>query len=148
MSLTLHDVTPIGLCIATQDLIDAERFRENFADHLILRDRDKRLESKIKLLKKELMSIMTQENFLQGHKTAIISNIDKIISLVSSRYQQTELKLAECVISNGKNLIEKVMGADSFEEIANLEPLFKKTITLPVYEMFINAMKKSKISMV
>jgi hypothetical protein len=94
-------------------------------------------------LKRELNSITTQKKFLDGHKTAIISNIDKILGLVSSRYAQIDLRATERIISAGKELIDKVMFANSFEEIAMLEPMFKSKITLPVYELFIDSMKKS-----
>jgi hypothetical protein len=148
MVLTLHDVTPIGLCMATQDLFDAKRFQSNFCDNLLLRARDAKLGLRLTNLKRELNSITTQKKFLDGHKTAIISNIDKILGLVSSRYTQTDLKLAERVIMDGKDLIDSVMFANSFEEIAALEPVFKSRVTLPVYELFTDSMKKSKASVI
>jgi hypothetical protein len=46
------------------------------------------------------------------------------------------LRATEQIISAGKELMEKVMFADSFEDIAALEPMFKSKITLPVYELF------------
>lgn len=145
MVLTLHDVTPIGLCIATQDLFDAKRFQSNFCDNLLLRAKDAKLGFRLTNLKRELNSIVTQKKFLDGHKTAIISNIDKILGLVSSRYTQTDLRSTERIITDGKELIDKVMFANSFEEIAALEPVFKSKITLPVYELFVDSMKKSKM---
>lgn len=148
MPLTLADVTPIGLCIATQDLFDAKRFQSNFCDNLILRARDQRLEPKLTSLKRDLNSIITEKKFLDGHKTAIINNIDKIIGLVSSRYLQVDIRLAESVISSGKELIEKIMFADNFEQIDRLESSFKTKITLPVYELFMGYMKRSKVSIV
>jgi hypothetical protein len=143
MTLTLHDITPIGLCIATQDLFDAKRFQLNFCDNLLLRARDAKLGYGLTNLKRELNSITTQKKFLDGHRTAIISNIDKILGLVSSRYTQTDLRATERIISEGKELISKVMFANSFEEIAALEHMFKSRITLPVYELFTDSMKKS-----
>jgi len=148
MSLTLADITPIGLCVATQDLFDAKRFQSNFCDNLILRARDQRLEPKLTSLKRDLNSIITEKKFLDGHKTAIINNIDKIIGLVSSRYLQVDLRLAESVVSSGKELIEKIMFADNFEQIARLESSFKTKITLPVYELFMGYMKRSKVSII
>jgi len=145
MVLTLHDVTPIGLCIATQDLFDAKRFQSNFCDNLLLRAKDAKLGFRLTNLKRELNSITTQKKFLDGHKTAIISNIDKILGLVSSRYTQTDLRSTERIITDGKELIDKVIFANSFEEIATLEPVFKSKITLPVYEMFADSVKKSKM---
>jgi hypothetical protein len=144
MVLTLHDVTPIGLCIATQDLFDTKRFQSNFCDNLLLRARDAKLGFKLINLKRELNSTTTQKKFLDGHKTAIISNIDKILGLVSSRYTQTDLISTERIIVEGKDLIDRVMFANSFEEIASLEPVFKSKITLPVYELFSDSVKKSR----
>jgi hypothetical protein len=135
MPLTIHDITPIGLCIATQDLFDAKRFQSNFCDNLLLRAKDTKLGPSIINLKRELNSKTNQKKFLDGYKAIIISNIDKIIGL-ASRYAQTNLRATEQIISAGKELMEKVMFADSFEDIAALEPMFKSKITLPVYELF------------
>ena len=148
MSLTLADITPLGLCIATQELFDAKRFQSNFCDNLVLRNRDQKLVPRLTSLKRELNSIVTEKKFLDGHKTAIINNIDKIIGLVSSRYLQVDFRLAESIVTSGKELIEKVMFTDNFEQIASLEPSFKTKITLPVYELFIGHMKKSKVSII
>lgn len=148
MAITLHDIMPVGLCIATQELFDARRFRSNFCDTLLLRARDRGLEPKLNALKRELNSLMSENKFLDGHKTAIISNIDKILSLVSSRYLQIDLRVSENVISNGKQLIEKVLNAESFDDISKLEPEFKTKVMLPVYELFAGEMKKSKTSVI
>jgi len=106
--------------------------------------RDIRLESKLQRLKRELNSVMTEKNFLSGHKTAIISNIDKILALVASRYSQMDLRMSENVIKDGKELIDKIILAENFEQIASLENTFRSKITLPVYELFSAYMKKSK----
>jgi hypothetical protein len=143
MSLTLADVTPIGLCVATQELFDARRFQSNFCDNLLLRVRDPKLEPMLTSLKRELNSAGVQGKFLDGHKTAILNNIDKIIGLVSSRYYQVDLKLAESVVANARVLIEKVYFADNFDQIARLEPVFKTKVTLPVYELFMRFVKKA-----
>jgi hypothetical protein len=148
MVLTIHDVTPMGLCIATQDLFDAKRFQANFCDNLLLRSKDAKLGFKLTNLKRELNSIITQKKFLDGHKTAIISNIDKILGLVASRYAETDLKVAEKIVEDGKELIDKVMFSNSFEDIAALDPVFKTKITLPVYGLFTSSMKRSNIKMV
>lgn len=146
MSLTLADVTPIGLCVTTQALFDAKRFQNNFCDNLLLRTEDRTLRPKLVSLKRELGSI--EKKFLDGHKTVIVSNIDRIIGLVSSRYLKVDLRLTESVVSNGKELIEKVLAANSFEDIARLESEFKKRVTLSVYELFIGYMKRSKVSII
>jgi hypothetical protein len=146
MTLTLSDITPMGLCIATQDLFDAKRFQQNFCDNLILRARDKNLEPKLSMLKRELSSTMTEKKFLEGHKTAIINNIDKILSLVSSRYSQIDFRLVQNIVLDGKQLIDKVLYAENFSNIAALEPLFKSKVTLPTYELFIASLKRAKSS--
>lgn len=148
MTLTLHDITPVGLCIVTQNLFDAKRFQQNFCDNMLLRSRDKTLEPKIVSLKRELNSSFNQKKFLEGYKVVIVDNLDKIFSIVSSRYASLDLRMVEGIISNGKKLIEKVLSADSFETIASLESEFKSKITLPVYELFIKHSKQSKISIV
>ena len=84
MTLTLHDITPLGLCIATQNLFDAKRFQQNFCDNMLLRARDKTLEPKIVSLKRELNSSVNQKKFLDGYKVVIADNMDKIFSIVSS----------------------------------------------------------------
>jgi len=148
MTLTLHDITPVGLCIATQNLFDAKRFQQNFCDNMLLRARDRVLEPKIVSLKRELNSSANEKKFLDGYKVVIVDNMDKIFSIVSSRYASLDLRLVESIISNGKKLIERVLSAESFETIASLESDFRSEITLPVYELFINHFKHSKISIV
>ncbi len=148
MALTLHDITPIGLCIATQDLFDAKRFKQNFCDNLLLRARDKILEPKIISLKRELNSFATEKRFLEGYKVVIINNMDKILSITSSRYVSTDLRMVESIVFNGKKLMEKVLSAGNFETIASLESEFKSKITLVIYELFIKSLKQSKISIV
>jgi hypothetical protein len=147
MTMTLHDITPVGLCIATQELFDAKRFQQNFGDHILLRAKDNELSPSISDLKKELNS-QNQKKFIEGHKVAIISNIDKIMSLVTARYHSMDMRVSENVIQNSKDLILRVMYATSFNDIARLEPIFKSGVTLPVYELFMNSMKKSRISVI
>jgi hypothetical protein len=144
----MQEVIPLGLCIATQDLIDAKRFQLNFGDNLVLRNRDRTLHPKLTAIKRELNSSMNQKKYLEGHKLAIVSNIDKIIALVSTRYSQLDLNLVDSVIFNGKQIIQKVLEAESYEKIAELDPLFKSKVTLPVYDLFIRHLKKSRISMI
>ena len=148
MTLTLSEITPIGLCIATQELFDAKRFQANFCDNLLLRSKHSRLGPKLTMLKRELNSEMTQGKFLDGHKTAIISNIDKILGIVSSRYSQSDFKAVEKIIEDGQDMIDRIIFSNSFGSIAALEPSFKTKITFPVYELFVNSMKKSKIQVI
>jgi len=148
MTLTMQEVIPIGLCIATQDLMDARRFQQNFADNLVLRARDRTLEPKLTPIKRELNSSVHQKKYLEGHKTAIVSNIDKIIALVVARYAELDLNLVDSIAYNGKLIIEKVLNADSFDKIGELDSLFKSKVTLPVYDLFIRHLKKFRISMI
>jgi len=142
MHLTMADMMPVSLCLATQELFDVKRYQQNFGDFSILRSRDSEIESIISPIKKELGSGM-QDRYLQGHKAVIISNIDKIISLVSGRYVNTNMKSAEAVIKDGKWMIKRVAQAQSFQEILVLEPVFKSKIVLPVYSLFLDYNKLS-----
>lgn len=145
MPITLADITPVALCISTQDLFDAKRFQLNFCDNLLLRAKDEILEPTLVKIKRELNTKGFEKKFLEGYKIVIISNIDKIIGLVVSRYSKIDLKLAQSVVIEGKDLIERVNLANSFEDIAKLEPVFKSKITLPVYEMFLSYLKESGV---
>lgn len=145
MPITLADITPVALCISTQELFDAKRFQLNFCDNLLLRARDEILEPTLTKIKREINTKGLEKKFLEGYKAVIISNIDKILGLVASRYAKIDLKLSQSVITEGKDLIEKVSSAESFEEIAKLEPIFKSKITLPVYEMFLSYLKQTGV---
>lgn len=144
MTLTLHDIMPVGLCVATQELFDAKRFQQNFCDHILLRTKDSELSPPVSNLKRELNS-QNQKKFLEGHKAAIISNVDKIMSLVTARYHSMDMRVSENVVQNSKDLILRVMYATTFDDIARLEPMFKSGVTLPVYELFMNSMKRSSV---
>jgi hypothetical protein len=123
------------LCIATQELFDTKRFRNNFCDYLLLRTKDLKLSTKVFEIKRQLNSSAMEMKFLEGHKTVIISNMDKIISLVS-RYASIDARRVERIVENARNLIQKVMNAETFEQIAVLEPEFRSNVTLPVYDLF------------
>jgi hypothetical protein len=146
MPLTIHDITPIGLCTATQEMMDAKRYQANFCDNLILRARDTKLEPKLTAIKRELNSSTLEKKYLEGHKAAIIHNIDKIMASVSARYAPIDLRAAEGIIASAKELIEKILAAENFDQLAALEPTFKARITLPVYSLFIESMKRAKVS--
>jgi len=145
MAVTLHEITPVGLCVATQELFDVKRFTLNFCDGLILRGKDQQLKTKLTLMKRELNAFKTQSKFLDGYKVVIINNIDKIIGLVSSRFMKISLKTTKQVISDGKEMIRKILNVQSFDDIRALEPEFKRKITLPIYEMFIASLRQSKV---
>jgi len=142
MSITIHDVMPVGLCLATQELIDARRFRQNFCDNILLRSQDRSLEPSLTRLKRELNSMATEQRFIDGHKTAIVGNIDKIISLIS-RYSQSDLNTTEAIIADSKAMIAKVLRCGNFDAIAALEPEFKSKVTLPVYSLFMGQLKRT-----
>lgn len=141
--ITMHDLLPISLCLATQELFDAKKFQSSFCDNLILRLKEEKLSESLMRMKRDLNSFLTEKKFLDGYKSVIISNLDKIIGLVSSRYIKVDIKLASEVIASAKDLIEKVMRASNFEEISQLEPIFKSKVVLPVYELFSESLKKS-----
>jgi len=147
MTLTMHDTKPIGLCISTQELFDTKRYLLNFCDGLLLRGNDPTLKTKLTIVKRELNAFRTQQKFLDGHKAVIVSNIDKIIGLVD-RYSKANPNEVEEVKNNGKNLIQKVLGAQAFDDILKLEGEFKGKITLPIYQLFIYDLKRSNIKMI
>lgn len=142
MHLTMSDMMPVSLCLATQELFDVKRYQQNFGDFSVLRSRDSEIEAVVSPMKRELGSNM-QDRYLHGHKAVIISNIDKIISLVSGRYVNTNMKSAETVIKDGKWMIKRVAQAQSFQEILVLEPVFKSKVVLPVYSLFLEYNKLS-----
>ena len=86
-------------------------------------------------------SINRFADILKGHKAVIVSNIDKILSLVS-RYAQINYRTVEDIMTNGKDLIKRVMFADNFDQIASLEPFFKSKINLPTYQLFLEYEKR------
>ncbi|MEM5793421.1 MAG: hypothetical protein QXY45_03660 [Candidatus Aenigmatarchaeota archaeon] len=147
MVLTMQDTKPLGLCIATQELFDTKRYILNFCDGIVLRGRDPSLINKVTAVKRDLNSFRTQSKFLEGHKAIIVSNIDKIMGSVD-RYYKANPNEVESVLLAGKEIIEKVLRAATFDDIMKLENEFKTKITLPVYQMFINDLKRSNIKMV
>jgi len=144
MPLTLHDIKPVGLCITTEELFDTKRFMHNYCDGLILRGRDVQLVNDLTVVKRELNMFNTQRKFFDGYKAIITSNIDKILGLISSRYGNIEPRGVERIEMSAKDLIKKILKVRSFEEILGMESEFRSKITLPVYELFLTDMKKSK----
>jgi len=138
--ITMQEIEPLALCMATQNLFD-KRFTSNFGDNIILRSRDPELEPRLLRIKREINSMMTEKLYLEGHKMNIINNIDRIMSLVS-RYASIDLRVVEGIVNNGKELIKKVMAADSFDEIGAMEAVFKSQMLLPVYELYVKQSKK------
>lgn len=143
MTLTLSEMTPVALCIATEELMDAKRYCQNFADNMLLRVRDRGLEQYLVPFKRELNA--NNKKFLEGHKAVVINNIDKIISLAASRYAQIDYKSVESIVAEGKSLIKKILFVDSFQQINALEPVFKSKVSLPVYSLFLESMKRKVV---
>ena len=138
--ITMQEIEPLALCMATQNLFD-KRFTSNFGDNIILRSRDPELEPRLLRIKREINSMMTEKLYLEGHKMNIINNIDRIMSLVS-RYASIDLRVVEGIVNNGKELIKKVMAADSFDDNGAMEAVFKSQMLLPVYELYVKQSKK------
>lgn len=137
----MSELEPIALCMITQDLLDTKRFRENFCDNLLLRGKEGDLKSTIFSLKRRL-NLPTKNNFLPGFKSVILNNIDKILYLVPVRYGMIDYKAVEEIVREGKKIIQEVIAAGSFEELAELESKFKSKITLPTYQLFSVKMKR------
>lgn len=139
--ITMQELEPLALCMTTQNLFE-KRFRSNFGDNLILRSRDPNLEPSLIRIKRELNSGATEQKYLEGHKMNIINNIDKIMALVS-RYSRMDIRIVETTVENCKDMMRKVIVAESFDEIGSMEAMFKSQILLPVYELFVKQSKRS-----
>jgi hypothetical protein len=140
--ITMKEIEPVAMAMATQNLFD-KRFRSNFGDNLILRSRDPNLEPRLVKIKREMNMGATEAKYLQGHKMNIIFNIDRIIALVG-RFASMDLRGVEDIVLSGKKLIEKVMNADDFDEIGEMEAMFKAQIMLPVYSLYVKKSKQSE----
>ena len=145
MALTLHDITPIGLYVATLELLDTRRFQAGFCDSILMKEGDNFPE--LISLRRELNSSSTQSKFLEGHKTAIISNIDKILTM-TNRYQSIDSIEVGKILKEGKEIIKRVFYAGTFEQIAGIENDFKREVVLPINRLFIELMKRSKVSVI
>ena len=145
MAATMMDIQPVGICIVTQDLFDAKRFQKNFCDNLLMRIKDRTIEDVLVSAKRELNSSATEKKFLDGYKIVIANNIDKILSIVSSRYAQIDHRMVGEIVANGKDLIKRIMFADNFDQIAGMEATFKSKVNLPTYHLFLESMKRSKV---
>ena len=148
MTVTLNDSKPIGLCVATEELFDTKRFLLNYCDGLIMMDKDLNLKNKLVAVKRELNSFNSQHKFFQGSKAIILSNMDKIIGLVASRYPSAANPQSDRVVADGKAIIGKILNASNFDDIAVLEAEFKGKITLPTYKLFISNLRKSSVDII
>jgi hypothetical protein len=118
-----------------EELLDAKRFREGFCDYSLFRIPHSETRSALTALKQELNSFTTQRKFLPGYKAVLLTNLDRIVS-ETTRFVRVDPTLVEEVVMSGRDLIRRVLEADSFEEIAKLGPDFKKKIALPIYKLF------------
>lgn len=130
---------PLALALATQELLDSKRFRRNFCDNLILGQRE-RLQPQLLNLKRELNLSETSKKFFEGYKITIISNLDKIIGLVSRQLKANPATIQK-IVASCKNIMEEVLNAESFEKISQLEPKFKSEVTLELFKL----MKETRI---
>jgi len=144
MVVTMHEIAPLGLCMITEEMLDAKRFLLNFCDNIIIRSEDQRLKSQLTTIKKELNAIRTQPKFFEGYKAVILNNIDRIINLTKSRFEKIDFKIVGSVINDGKEIMKKVLNAQSFDELMSLAPEFKRKITLKVYELYLKAQKSTQ----
>lgn len=143
MHVTMADMMPVGLCLATHELFDVKRYKQNFGDHSVLRLRDANMEQVLRPMKIGLNSRQDDLKFLEGHKAVIVSNTDKILSLALTRYGALSIKSMESISKEGRSIMRKVAEARTFDDIFLLEPVFKSKIVLPVYELFLESMKRT-----
>ena len=139
--ITLAELTPIAFCIQTDDLFDFKMFQSSFGDHIVLRERNQELGEFIVQAKRELNSTMQQIKFLEGYKLVIVRNLDKIMSLVESRYYNVDKATVDRILTACRQLIKKVLVAENFQKIQELEPTFKKEVLLRVYSLFTQTLK-------
>jgi hypothetical protein len=139
--ITLAELTPLAFCIQTDDLFDFKMFQSSFGDHIVLRERNPELSEFIVQSKRELNSTMQQIKFLEGYKLVIVRNLDKIMSLVESRYSGIDKATVDRILTACRQLIKKVLVAENFQKIQELEPTFKKEVLLRVYSLFSQTLK-------
>jgi hypothetical protein len=133
--ITLQDLSLIGTCIATQELLDAKRLREGFCDYCLLRLPDPSLREELSSIKKELNSFTTRRRFFHGYKVVLLASFDRILSRLVY-FVRVDPRLTERVIACARELMERVVKSDSFDEVSELESEFKQKVTLPVFELF------------
>src|SRR3989338_2505977 len=141
MTITMHDIKPIGLCVSTLELFDTRKFLLNYCDGQLIKGDDKNLVNRINEFRKELSR--SQLKFLEGYKAIVASNIDKIIALVEARYGKTYSPDVGVVKKSGRKMIDMILNAQGFEMISSLENEFKTNIMQPTHRLFIDEMRKS-----
>jgi hypothetical protein len=141
VKITLAELTPVALCIQTDDLFDFKTLQSSFGDHIVLRERDQELSELIIQTKRELNSTLQQTKFLDGYKLVLVRNLDRIMSLVQSRYSSIDKDATDKILMSCRNLIKKVFIAENFQKIQELEPIFKREVLLKVYALFSQTQK-------
>jgi len=139
--ITLAELTPLAFCIQTDDLFDFKAFQSSLGDHIVLRERDPELSEFIVQMKRDLNSSMNQVKFLDGYKLVLVRNLDKIMSLVQSRYSSIDEVTVDKILTSCRQLIKKVLVAENFQKIQELEPIFKKDVLLKVYSLLSKTIK-------
>jgi len=139
--ITLAELTPLAFCIQTDDLFDFRVFQSSFGDHIVLRERNAELSEFIVQMKRDLNSSTTQVKFLDGYKLVLVRNLDKIMSLVQSRYSSIDEATVDKILTSCRQLIKKVLVAENFQKIQELEPTFKKEVLLKVYSLLSKTIK-------
>jgi len=139
--ITLAELTPLAFCIQTDDLFDFKVFQSSFGDHIVLRERNPELSEFIVQMKRDLNSSMNQVKFLDGYKLVLVRNLDKIMSLVQSRYSSIDEVTVDKILTSCRQLIKKVLVAENFQKIQELEPIFKKDVLLKVYSLLSKTIK-------
>jgi hypothetical protein len=139
--ITLAELTPLAFCIQTDDLFDFKVFQSSFGDHIVLRERNPELSEFIVQMKRDLNSSMNQVKFLDGYKLVLVRNLDKIMSLVQSRYSSIDEATVDKILTSCRQLIKKVLVAENFQKIQELEPIFKKEVLLRVYSLLSKTIK-------
>jgi hypothetical protein len=141
-TITLAELTPLAFCIQTDDLFDFKVFQSSVGDHIVLRERNPELSEFIVQMKRDLNSSINQTKFLDGYKLVLVRNLDKIMSLVQSRYSSIDSATTDKILLSCRQLIKKVLIAENFQKIQELEPTFKKEVLLKVYSLFSKTFQK------
>ena len=142
MPLTLHEALPLGMCLATQELLDVKKFLLNFCDGILLKSTDDSLKRRISQIKRDLNAFKVQDKFLDGYKAVLLNNMDRIINLTISRFSKLKPNEVEKIVKSVKEIMEKILNAQKFEDFLPLEAEFKKKVTLPLYELYIEVQKR------
>jgi len=130
------------MCLATQELLDVKKFLLNFCDGILLKSTDDSLKRRISQIKRDLNAFKVQDKFLDGYKAVLLNNMDRIINLTISRFSKLKPNEVEKIVKSVKEIMEKILNAQKFEDFLPLEAEFKKKVTLPLYELYIEVQKR------